>query len=359
LRNPLAPIRTAAQILGAANLQPEQLQSARSVIQRQVGRMALLLDDLLDIARITQGKLVLKKERVTLTSIVDTAVEAARPLLDEKRHRLSISLPSVPLWLEADPLRLSQILANLLTNAAKYSNACGHIEIFATVDAGELCLTVRDEGIGIPPELLHRIFDMFSQLDGGSARSDGGLGIGLALVKGLVELHGGTVEAKCAGPGQGSQFTMRLPIAAREGGQELVSAHKTLQEPRPGRRVLIADDNKDAAESLAMLLQMGGHEVCVAHDGRAALDLAQSFRPEVALLDLGMPELSGYEVATHLRGEPWGAQIRLFALTGWGQDGDRQRTKESGFDLHLTKPIDLDTLQSYLSENARMATPRS
>ena len=359
LRNPLAPIRTAAQILGAANLQPEQLQSARSVIQRQVRHMALLLDDLLDIARITQGKLLLKKARVTLTSIVDTAVEAARPLLDEKRQRLSVSLPSGPLWLEADPLRLSQILANLLTNAAKYSNAGGHIEIFSSVDICELCLTIRDEGIGIPPELLNRIFDMFSQLDSGSARSDGGLGIGLALVKGLVELHAGTVEAKSAGPGQGSQFTVRLPVVAREGGQELVSAFKTLQEPRPGRRVLIADDNKDAAESLAMLLQMGGHEVCVAHDGRAALDLAQSFRPEVALLDIGMPKLSGYEVATHLRGEPWGATIRLFALTGWGQDGDRQRTKESGFDLHLTKPIDLDALESLLSDNVRIATPQS
>lgn len=206
------------------------------------------------------------------------------------------------------------------------------------MEAGALCLTVRDDGIGILPDLLDQIFDMFSQLDAGSARSDGGLGIGLALVKGLVELHGGTVEAKSAGPGQGSQFMVRLPPAVTT-TEEIGSPSEASTASQTGRRVLIADDNKDAADSLATLLQMGGHDVRVVYNGRAALALAQSFRPDVALLDIGMPELSGYEIALQLRGEPWGTAIQLFALTGWGQDGDRQRTKEAGFDLHFTSPL--------------------
>ena len=357
LRNPLAPIRTSAQILGSPNLKSEQLQLARTVIQRQVGRMALLLDDLLDIARITQGKLTLKKERVTLTSIVDTAVEAARPLLDEKQHRFEIALPSQPVWLEVDALRLSQVMSNLLANAVKYSNVGGLIELIATVEGTAVSLTVRDDGIGIPPDLLDQIFDMFSQLDAGSARSDGGLGIGLALVKGLVELHGGTVEAKSAGPGQGSQFTVRLPAAVTT-TVEIGSPSEASTASQTGRRVLIADDNKDAADSLAMLLQMGGHDVRVVYNGRAALALAQSFRPDVALLDIGMPELSGYEIAAQLRGEPSGTAIQLFALTGWGQDGDRQRTKEAGFDLHFTKPVDLEALEAALLDRPRGLSAR-
>jgi len=355
LRNPLAPIRTSAQILGAADLKPEQLQMARAVIQRQVGRMALLLNDLLDVARITQGKLALKIERITLTNVVDTAVEAARPLLDEKHHRLTIDLPSHTVWLVVDPLRLSQVVSNLLTNAAKYSNAGGQIDLVVTVEAGSLCLTVRDKGIGIPRELLDHIFEMFSQVEEASAGSDGGLGIGLALVKGLVELHGGTVEATSAGPGEGSQFTVRLPETALAGFEETVSTSTACTVVRTGRRILIADDNKDAADSLAMLLQMGGHDVRVVYNGGAALALVQSFRPDIALLDLGMPEVSGYEIATRLRGEPWGAAIQLFALTGWGQDGDRQRTREAGFDLHLTKPVDLEELEAALLDPPRSA----
>jgi CheY-like chemotaxis protein len=328
---------------------------ARAVIQRQVGRMALLLNDLLDVARITQGKLALKIERITLTNVVDTAVEAARPLLDEKHHRLTIDLPSHTVWLVVDPLRLSQVVSNLLTNAAKYSNAGGQIDLVVTVEAGSLCLTVRDKGIGIPRELLDHIFEMFSQVEEASAGSDGGLGIGLALVKGLVELHGGTVEATSAGPGEGSQFTVRLPETALAGFEETVSTSTACTVVRTGRRILIADDNKDAADSLAMLLQMGGHDVRVVYNGGAALALVQSFRPDIALLDLGMPEVSGYEIATRLRGEPWGAAIQLFALTGWGQDGDRQRTREAGFDLHLTKPVDLEELEAALLDPPRSA----
>ena len=353
LRNPLSPIRNAAQMLASEKLGSEQLQWARSVIQRQVKHMALLLDDLLDVARITQGKLELKKQQLALNSVVDSAVEAARPLLDRKRHRFTVSLPSQPITLDADPLRLSQVLSNLLTNAAKYTDAGGQISLSARIEGGRLCLSIKDNGIGIPAESLDGIFAMFSQVEGATARSEGGLGIGLALVNGLVELHGGTVEAKSDGAGHGSEFTVRLPIVSSESTAVLT--------PDPtaaagiGRRILVADDNQDAADSLAMVLEMSGHDVRVARDGRAALSLAQTFRPDTALLDIGMPQLNGYEVAQALRREPWGASITLIALTGWGQESDRQKALDAGFDRHLTKPIDPDALESLISEGARRA----
>jgi two-component system CheB/CheR fusion protein len=351
LRNPLAPIRNAAQILASPGLPPHRLQWAQGVIQRQVKHMAWLLDDLLDVARITQGKLELKKTRVALTSIVDAAVETARPLLDAKKHRLIVNLPNAAPMVDADPLRLSQVISNLLTNAAKYTEPGGRIEVSGDVEAGTVRLTVKDDGIGIPSEALDRIFDMFSQVHGRGAHSDGGLGIGLSLVKGLLELHGGTIEAASAGRDQGSEFTVRLPLTAvGAGGAPAADLSGAVPLPAAGRRVLIADDNKDAADSLAMLLEIDGHEVRVAHGGRAALALAQAFRPDVVLLDLGMPDLSGYEVAAALRQEPWGRGIRLVALTGWGQDRDRQRSKEAGFDRHLTKPIDPNALSAILSQ---------
>jgi PAS domain S-box-containing protein len=349
LRNPLAPIRTAAQILGSPNVAPAQLQWAQNVIQRQVGHMALLLDDLLDIARITRGKLELKTERVELTDVVDSAVEAARPLLDGKHHSFMVSLPAETLVLNADPLRLSQVLSNLLTNAAKYTDPGGHIELSGQVEEGVLCLSVQDDGIGMSPESLERNFEMFSQAEGASTRSDGGLGIGLALVRGLVGLHGGTVQAMSEGPGCGSKFLVRLPLAdpvpsAKDAADAGAPTATTVR-----RRVLVADDNRDAADALAMLLELSGHEVRVAHGGRAALSLAQTFRPDVAILDIGMPELNGYEVARQLRRAPWGARMCLVALTGWGQDDDRQRAQEAGFNQHLTKPVDTDALEKLLA----------
>jgi PAS domain S-box-containing protein len=350
LRNPLAPIRTAAQILGSPKVSPQQLQWAQSVIQRQVGHMALLLDDLLDIARITRGKLELKTERVKLTDVVDSAVEAARPLLDGKHHSFKVSLPAEALILRADPLRLSQVLSNLLTNAAKYTDPGGHIELSGHVQDGVLCLSVQDDGIGMSPESLERNFEMFSQAEGTSTRSDGGLGIGLALVRGLVELHGGAVEAMSEGPGRGSKFTVQLPLADPVASPAAAAETDAPAVAKVGRRVLVADDNKDAADALAMLLELAGHEVRVAHGGRAALSLAQTFRPDVAVLDIGMPELNGYEVAKELRREPWGSRMYLIALTGWGQDDDRQRAKDAGFDRHLTKPVDTDALEKLLSE---------
>jgi signal transduction histidine kinase len=350
LRNPLAPIRTAVQILGSPQLAGPRLQWVQSVIARQAKHMALLLDDLLDVARITQGKLVLKTERVTLTSVVDAAVETARPLLDEKKHRLTLTLPAEALFLNADPLRISQVLSNLLTNSAKYTNPGGQIQLTCIIDASSAHIFVKDNGIGIPPEALPKIFEMFSQVDAASARSEGGLGIGLSLVKGLVELHGGAIEASSEGPGRGSEFTVHLPLADAN-----VSGAGTpeLDAPPPAHvvhRILVADDNKDAADSLAMLLELAGHEVRVAHNGRAALALAQAFRPNTALLDIGMPDMNGYEVAKELRREPWGAQIRLIALTGWGQDSDRQTASRAGFNHHVTKPVDPVALEALMGD---------
>jgi PAS domain S-box-containing protein len=352
LRNPLAPIRTAAQILGSPRLALQQLQWTQNVIQRQVGHMSLLLDDLLDIARVTQGKLELKKARVRLTDVVDSAVEEARPLLDSKNHQLTVTLPPEELTLVADPLRLSQILSNLLTNAAKYTDPAGHIELIGGVQNGMLCLSVKDDGIGIAPEALPRIFEMFSQIDGASARSEGGLGIGLALVKGLLDLHGGAIHAKSAGRGRGSEFTVRLPLAGSISAEVPVTGADAPPVATACRRVMVADDNTDAADALAMLLELAGHEVRVAHCGRAALSVAQVFRPEVALIDIGMPDLSGYEVAKELRRESWGARIHLIALTGWGRDDDRQRAKDAGFDRHMTKPVDPEAVEAVISNGS-------
>jgi signal transduction histidine kinase/CheY-like chemotaxis protein len=348
LRNPLAPIRAAAQILASPKLSPPQLQWAQNVIHRQVGHMALLLDDLLDIARITQGKLELKKTRVTLTDVVESAVEAARPLIDSKQHQLTVTLPPEKLSFEADELRLSQVLSNLLTNAAKYTDPAGHIALSGTVHNGTLRLTVKDDGIGLSSEALTRIFEMFSQIESAATRSEGGLGIGLALVKRLLDLHGGTIEARSDGPGHGSEFTVRLPLND-DPSSPVPAEPGSATTATAAHRVMIADDNKDAADSLAMLLELAGHEVRVARGGRAALSLARTFRPDVAIVDIGMPDLNGYEVARQLRREPWGAAISLVALTGWGRDDDRQQASDAGFDRHITKPVDPETIDGLLT----------
>jgi CheY-like chemotaxis protein len=344
LRNPLAPIRAAAKVIASSDAEPSQLQRAQFIIERQVKHMALLLDDLLDIARITQGKLQIKKVRVALSDIVDSAVEAVRPAIKDKSHQLSLSLPSEPVLLDADPLRLSQVLSNLLMNAAKYSDAGSQIVLVCTVHDEMLSLLVKDNGIGIAPESISGIFEMFSQVDGQTGRSDGGLGIGLALVRGLTELHGGSVTARSSGLGHGSEFIVRLPIAPRSSTASYGEAAPATQH-LARQRVLIADDNRDAADSLGILLEMAGHEVRIAHLGQEALALAQAFRPNIALLDIGMPDLSGYEVAAALRRQPWAKTLQLIALTGWGQEEDRRRAREAGFDHHLIKPIDPEHLE--------------
>jgi CheY-like chemotaxis protein/two-component sensor histidine kinase len=314
--------------------------------------MAWLLDDLLDVARITQGKLELRREHITLSKVIETAVEAARPLIDGKRHVLAIELPAADVGIDADPLRLAQVISNLLTNAAKYTDAGGRIALTARVVPPNLLVSVRDSGIGIAPSALRSIFEMFSQVADTLHRSEGGLGIGLALVKGLVELHGGSIAAHSGGPGLGSEFVVRLPLAGRPAAAGDESPGPGASPAPSPRRVLIADDNVDAAESLAILLRLSGHSVVVAHDGIAALRLASCERPDVVVLDIGMPGMNGYEVARSLRGEDWGRSLRLIAVTGWGQDEDKRRAAAAGFDTHLTKPFEPEHLEALVGASA-------
>ncbi len=354
LRNPLAPIRNGLQIMKLAGSNATAIEQARSMMERQMAVMVRLIDDLLDVSRITRGKLDLRKERIDLASVVQSAVEGSRPFIEASGHRLSVILPSEPVLLDADPTRLAQVFANLLTNAAKYTDAGGHIWLAAKRTAGEVAVSIRDTGIGIAPEHLPRLFEMFSQVKAALERSQGGLGIGLSLVKGLVQMHGGTVEARSEGLGRGSEFIVRLPLAADTLERESPNLGSGEQSAgRPGRRVLVADDNRDAAASLALMLRLGGHVVHAVHDGEEAVEAAGWFRPDLALLDIGMPKLNGFEVASHIREQPWGKNVVLVAVTGWGQEEDKRRAVEAGFDLHPTKPVDPTALEQVLAAAAR------
>ncbi len=346
LRNPLAPIRNAALILGKAGLDAETLERSRAIIVRQVRHMASLLDDLLDVSRITRGVFTLKKEFVHLQSLLMEAAQTVRPLADAKRHTLNTQWPTEPIRINADPVRIVQIVTNLLTNAAKYTDPEGQITVGATVEDGGVVIFVRDSGIGLAPDVLSEVFDMFSQVEPNQERSEGGLGIGLALSKGLVELHGGHIEARSAGLGSGSEFRVYLPGIQADAGDVRDSAADPAQTlvARDQRTVLIADDNRDGAETLAMLLNAAGHIVYVTHTGIDALELAAQKRPDVAVLDIGMPGLNGYEVARRIRGEDWGKHIVLIAVTGWGQVGDKNNAYDAGFNHHLTKPFDAEVL---------------
>jgi PAS domain S-box-containing protein len=347
LRNPLAPIRQAAVISKASGATDAQKRWSHDVISRQVHHMSLLLDDLLDISRVTRGTLELRIEMTDLAAVVDAAIETARPAIDAKGHAFSAELPAEPLHFAADPLRLAQVLSNLLTNAAKYTDPGGEIRLRASADDESVTIEVSDTGVGLAPETLRRVFEMFSQVKSAQDRSEGGLGIGLALTKGLVELHGGTVEARSVGVGQGSQFVVRLPrrsVTVGKGAAAKPSASRLVTK----RRVLIADDNRDAAESLALLLSMEGHQVTVVHDGREALRVLQSEMPEVALLDIGMPELTGYEVARQVRQGSLGREVTLIAVTGWGQGTDKARALAAGFNHHFTKPVEPELLLELL-----------
>jgi PAS domain S-box-containing protein len=354
LRNPLAPIRNAAQVAKSPGATDAQRRWAHEVIERQARHMALLLEDLLDVSRITRGTLQLRLEPVELAAVVDTAIETARPLIDSRQHELTVVLPEAPLWLEADALRLAQVLSNLLTNAAKYSEPQGEIRLSAEQRGEELTIRVSDRGLGIEPQLLPRIFEMFSQGKPAIDRAEGGLGIGLALVKGLLGLHGGTIEASSAGIGQGSTFTVRLPISrhAQRAGS-LDAAEGVKREQTRTRRVLVVDDNRDSAESLALLLSLQGHEIRCAHSGAEALEVASEFRPQMVLLDIGMPHMNGYEVAARIRAQTGGREIMLVAVTGWGQTEDKRRASEAGFDQHLVKPIGPQDLAKLFADSSR------
>ena len=345
LRNPLAPIRTAAALLQSPKLGAEELQRAQAIIARQVGHMSSLLDDLLDVSRITRGSFVLKKSYVDLRELMEEAVEAVQPAIDKRQHTLRIEWLSTPLTLEADSVRLTQVLTNLLTNAAKYTPPKGVITLGARLEKNSLAIFVRDNGVGLTPGAISRVFEMFAQVESQVARSEGGLGIGLALAKGLIELHGGRIEARSDGPGQGSEFTLCLP-------RSMIVTHPAHEPDQPSnvpdriaKRVLIADDNQDGVDSLSMLLNLSGHQVHVAHTGPQALELAQRVKPQIAVLDIGMPGFNGYQVAERIRAEAWGHNITLIAVTGWGQEEDKRRAKAAGFDHHLTKPIDPTSLE--------------
>ena len=323
----------------------------RETMERQVNHLVRLVDDLLDIARISNGKMELRREPIEIASVIRSAVETSRPLIDVQRHQLSITVPNEPLTVEADPLRLSQVVANLLNNAAKYTEPGGQIWLTVSREAGEVVISVRDTGIGICAEMLPLVLEMFTRTERGKIHSQDGLGIGLALVKRLVELHGGRVEAKSEGEGRGSEFTIRLPISANQLPADYTGIPVASDRPIDARqRILVVDDNQDAALSLAMLLRILGNEVETAHDGRSALQAFVEFRPSVVLLDLGMPDMSGYEVARRLRELPRFQQVSLVALTGWGQEDDRRKTHEAGFDDHLVKPVNVDALQVLLAD---------
>ena len=346
LRNPLAPIRNALQILRISSSGEPAADRVCEMMERQVGHLVRLVDDLLEVSRITRGKVELRTEPVELATVIRNAVEASRPLIEAAGHQLAISLPAEPLIMIGDPVRLTQIFANLLNNAARYMDEAGQIWLTARQQDGGVIVSVRDTGIGIPAEMLPHIFKMFTQVDRSTRKSQGGLGIGLTLVRTLVEMHGGQVEAHSRGPGQGSEFVVRLPLSTTH------SVAHELSEPStsvlPNRRVLVVDDNRDAAESLGMLLKLLGVEVRVVNDGPAAIETVSAYRPAVVLLDIGMPGMDGYEVARRIRKKPEGRDVLLIALTGWGQEEDRRRTSDAGFDHHLLKPADLTALKSIL-----------
>ncbi|MBK7974534.1 MAG: PAS domain S-box protein [Deltaproteobacteria bacterium] len=359
LRNPLAPVRNAVRILELQGARIPEVDWAREVIDRQMQQMTRLVDDLLDVSRITRGAVELRKERVELAAVVRAAIETSRPLIESAEHTLALELPTVPVYLDADAVRLSQVFANILNNAARYSECGGRIRLSATVDGGHALVRIADHGLGIPHEMLPRVFDLFTQVDRSLARSSSGLGIGLTLVKRLVELHGGTVEARSEGVGLGSEFVVRLPLAHGDAAAPSAPAIDPGSDGAPHRppplKVLVVDDNRDAADSLGMMLRMQGHEVVTAYDGEQALTTARQLEPDVVLLDIGLPRMSGYDVAREIRARPWRQGVVLIAVSGWGQLEDRRRSDDAGFDRHLVKPVDPDDLLALVSELAEPA----
>ncbi len=376
LRNPLAPIRNALQILRHTTAQERQhssddfVHSATAMMERQVDQMVRLVDDLLDVSRISRGKIELRLGRIELSSVVHQAVEAARSQYESMNHELTITLPSRPIYLDADPARLAQVVGNLLNNACKFTDNGGRIELVVSVEeSGEqedsslltthhfplATIRVRDNGIGIDADQLPRVFEMFMQVDTSLERSVSGLGIGLTLVKSLVEMHGGRVEVHSDGAGLGTEFAVRLPIVSDEwrvasgekgDSSSLATRHSPLATSP--RRILVVDDNRDSASTLAMLLKLTGNETLTAYDGVEALQAAEKFQPDIILLDIGLPKLNGYEVCRRIREQPWGENIVLVALTGWGQEEDRQKSKDAGFNAHMVKPVDLAALTKLL-----------
>jgi PAS domain S-box-containing protein len=348
LRNPLAPISNAVRAMRLRAGAGPPSDQAYQMLERQIGQLVRLVDDLLDMSRISRGKIELRKQDLELGPVVEQAVEATRALYGNLNQELTIAMPPRPVYLSGDPARLAQIVGNLLNNACKFTDRGGHVALTVAQEAGQAIIRVRDDGIGIATEQMPMLFEMFMQADTSPHRAQAGLGIGLTLVKRLVELHGGTITARSEGLGRGSEFEVRLPMLS-EAPRPQAPAAVEAPAPQTPRRILIVDDNEDGAESLAMLLEAGGHETHQVHDGFAAIAAGERLRPDLVLLDIGLPRMNGYEVCRRIRQQPWGRDLMLVALTGWGQEEDRQRSKEAGFDAHLVKPVDFDLLDRLLA----------
>ena len=352
LRNPLAPVRNALQILKMPRVDARTVECSREMMERQVQQLVRLVDDLMDVSRVMRGKIELRRERVELAAVVARAVETVQPLVDAQGHDLTVQIASDSLLLDADPVRLAQVVSNLLTNAAKYTERRGRIWLTAARDGEMAVCHIRDNGIGIAPHMLPRIFELFVQVDHASTKAQGGLGIGLTLAKNLVEMHNGIIQARSEGVGRGCEFVVRLPLAPQATDRDHGAAARPQAEtlPRPSaKRLLVVDDNRDAANSLAMLMRLQGHEVRVAFSGLAALEMLKAYEPDLAFLDIGMPGMDGYEVARRIRGQDGRGNTVLAALTGWGQQEDRRRTAEAGFDYHLVKPPEPKTIEELIA----------
>ncbi len=348
LRNPLAPLRTGIEIMRMGRIDAERGERVRAMMGRQVDHMVALVDDLMDVSRISSGRIVLERRPVELAAVIRSALEASDPTIRHKHHEVSLTLPAEAVWVDGDPHRLTQAIGNLLTNAAKYTEPNGHIFVTLARGTGEAIVCVKDTGMGIPPAMLSKVFDLFTQVDSAIDRRQGGLGIGLTIVRQLVELHGGRVEAHSEGPGRGSEFVVHLPLSATP--QDELDAPRLSDAGVRPRRILVVDDNADAAQAMATMLGLLGHEVDVAFDGEQALSRAGRIRPEVILMDLGMPNMNGYVAARRIRQSEWGREVLLIAVTGWGQQADREASEQAGFDHHLVKPVELETVQSLVAQ---------
>ena len=349
LRNPLAPIRSGLQVMKVKRNDAEVVEQVRAMMDRQLTLLVRLVDDLLDLSRFTQGKMELRKEPVSLIAVIDAALEISRSAIEQAGHELAVVVPDEPIFVNADATRLAQIVSNLLNNSAKYTHRGGHVRLAAGREGGMAVLSVKDNGIGIPPAMIGRVFEMFTQVDRTLEKTTGGLGIGLSLVKGLLEMHGGTIEARSDGEGRGSEFVVRLPVVMSDAGPARPNGQTSETVPPVRRRILVVDDNVDAADSLGQLLEMLGNEVRTANDGEAGIAVAAQFRPDMVLMDIAMPKLNGYEAARRMREHPWCQGMVLVALTGWGQENDRKRSADAGFDHHLIKPVEIGALTKLMS----------
>ncbi len=351
LRNPLAPVRNAAQVLHMKSPATSELQRAKDVIDRQMQSLTRLIDDLMDVSRISRGKIELRRERVELAQVIQDAIESSRPLIEQQGHKLTVTLPPQPILLHADLTRLAQVFLNLLNNAAKFNVKGGRIDLTAERQGSEVVVSVKDTGVGIPVANLSTVFEMFSQVEGALSRSQGGMGIGLYLVKRLVEMHQGQIEVKSDGPDKGSEFLVRLPILLEPSPTPKTRTEDdTLPIPTSELRILVVDDNRDAASTLTMLLEYMGNTAYTAHDGEEAVETAGKYRPDVVLLDIGLPKMNGYDAARAIRHEPWGQNMVLIAVTGWGHDEDKRKSEDAGFDLHMVKPVDPRSLMKLLAD---------